>query len=426
MKKLLLFFVVFAGAAFAQVPNCQINFGPYTIPTVTPFSDNRVTNCAYWVMTYQVTGFSAISLQFESATGASVPGAFGAYSGTVTTGVNPSVSVACATPSNCTAVFTGAVGWYRVNLISATGSGTVKGTLQGYKAGIPLGGNPPPSGTACPGTVASPCVVAGTAADGAPVSGAPVQVGGFDGANAQTFLTDTSGRQIVVGAAATGAAVTGSPVLVGGSDGTNARTFLTGADGSMVPAHASPALVDGVTGVRSPTDDLSNPLFYRIVPFAWNGTTEDRLRTTALATMNPASTSTAVNQIGAQISEKGSRWVVNSHPATSAQATASIAAEASVRHVVDCVTFAEASGGAVTGATHFLSLRDGAAGAGTILIQWVAAIPTAGATGIQGLGPQSFCGLNLVGTTNTAMTFEFDAGVTNAIETVSISGFNVN
>jgi len=204
MKKLLLSFVVFAGAAFAQTPNCQINFGPYTIPTTTPFSDNRVTNCAYWVMTYQVTGFTAISLQFESATGASVPGAFGAYSGTVTTGVNPSVSVACGTPSNCTAVFTGAVGWYRVNLISATGSGTVKGTLQGYKAGVPLGGNPPPSGTSCPGTAASPCIVAGPAASGAAVSGAPVRIGGSDGTNTQDIKTDTTGRQVVVGAAAAG------------------------------------------------------------------------------------------------------------------------------------------------------------------------------------------------------------------------------
>jgi hypothetical protein len=34
--------------------------------------------------------------------------------------------------------------------------------------------------------------------------------------------------------------------------------------------------------------------------------------------------------------------------------------------------------------------------------------------------------LNLVGTTNTAMTLEFQALLTNLIESVSISGYNVN
>lgn len=377
-----------AGLAPAQVPNCQINFGPWTTLNQTNFSDNRTTGCVYWVMTYQVTGTPTISLEFDSAAGATAPGTFGLFAGTVNTGVNPSTSTTCSTPSNCTAVFTGAVGWYRVKLATMTGTGTVQGTLQGYKAGVPLGGNAPPSGTSCPGTAATPCVVDGVTAAGSPP--------------------------------------TTPPVLIAGQDGTNIRTVLTGADGSVVPAHGTSALVDGVAATRGPTDDLGNPLFNRSVPFGYDGTNQDRLRTTSVVNMPTAQTTTAVNQIGAAIHEKGSRWVVSSDPATSSQATASIAAEAGVRHVVDCVTFAEASGGAVTGATHFLSLRDGAAGAGTILIQWVVAIPTAAGTGIQGITPQSFCGLNLVGTTNTAMTFEFDAGVTNAIETVSISGFNVN
>ncbi len=73
--------------------------------------------------------------------------------------------------------------------------------------------------------------VVGDAANGAAVAGNPVLVGGSDGTDARTMLTDTSGRQQVVGAAAAGAAVAGNPVLVAGSDGTDARTLATDASG---------------------------------------------------------------------------------------------------------------------------------------------------------------------------------------------------
>jgi|SRR5882672_1082216 len=204
---------------FAQQPNCQINFGPWTTINVSAQFNNigfgANNACTYWVLQYQVTGFSAISLQFESATGATAPGAFGAYSGTVSSGVNPSISVACSTPTNCTATFTGMIGWYRMNLTSVTGSGTVTGTLQGYKTGYALGGASVPGG-GCPGTVGTPCVVVGNVADGSAVSGAPVRIAGSDGTNVQDVLTDTSGRPIVAGGAAAGAAPAGNPVLGAG------------------------------------------------------------------------------------------------------------------------------------------------------------------------------------------------------------------
>jgi hypothetical protein len=60
--------------------------------------------------------------------------------------------------------------------------------------------------------------VEGRAADGAAVTGNPVLIGGQDGTNAQSLLTDTSGRPNVVGAAAQGAAVAGNPVLIGAED----------------------------------------------------------------------------------------------------------------------------------------------------------------------------------------------------------------
>jgi hypothetical protein len=72
-----------------------------------------------------------------------------------------------------------------------------------------------------------PWTVQGDAANGAAVAGNPVLAAGYDGTDARTILTDTSGRQEVVGAAASGAAAAGNPVLIGGSDGTDARTIST-------------------------------------------------------------------------------------------------------------------------------------------------------------------------------------------------------
>jgi hypothetical protein len=96
-----------------------------------------------------------------------------------------------------------------------------------------------------------------TAAGSAPAN-PPVLTGGTDGTDVRTFLTDTSGQQKVlvensvavtgtfyqstqpisgtvtaVGDAASGSAVAGNPVLMGGSDGTDARTLLTDTGGQL-------------------------------------------------------------------------------------------------------------------------------------------------------------------------------------------------
>ena len=243
MKKLLMLTAVLVAMALPSLaqqvaPNCTINFGPWTDTNVTPVSFNGTTNCAYWVMSYQVSGFSAISLAFESAVGIQgAPGSFGNFSGTVTSGSNPSTSVSCATVTNCTAVFSGVVSYYRVNFPSHTGSGSIQGTLQGYKTFQGLGGNSP-SGSGCPGTSGTPCVVDGVTAAGSAPSTPPVLVAGQDGApgNIRTLQTDTTGRQIAVGAAAEGAALAGNPVRVCGSDGADCRTLKTDATGDLQTA----------------------------------------------------------------------------------------------------------------------------------------------------------------------------------------------
>jgi hypothetical protein len=70
-----------------------------------------------------------------------------------------------------------------------------------------------------------------------------------------------------------------------------------------------------------------------------------------------------------------------------------------------------------------VNVRDGATGAGTII--WTNQVVISAGTG-QNVAPINVCGLNLTGTTNTAMTLEFSASLANLIESVSISGYNVN
>lgn len=264
-------------ALFAQqpAPNVQVNFGPWTDLTTSQLVFNAGSlQAAYWVLSYQVTGFSAISLQFESATGpAGSPGAFAAFSGTVTSGVNPSTSVACGTPTNCTAVFSGIVGWVRVRLVSKTGSGTIQGTLQGYKTYQALGGNSPAGGSGCPGTVGTPCVVGGSAANGAALAGNPVLVCGSDGTNCRQFLVDGAGRLQVVGGAPSGSALNGNPVVTGGSDGTNARYILVDASGRQIvvggaasgsPVSGNPLLIAGFDGTNARSILVDGTGFLRV------------------------------------------------------------------------------------------------------------------------------------------------------------------
>lgn len=184
-------------------------------------------------------------------------------------------------------------------------------------------------------------------------------------AAAQIAATQTQGTS------ATGTALTGNPVLIGGSDGTNAQNATAASATNLVVA----------------------------------------------------TTLTARNNIGALLSEKGGRWAVISSPAVSTQATASIAAEASVKHVADCVSFSGGSTTAPALTALTINLRNGATGAGTVI--WTHTVIVSAATG-QNVAPFTACGLNLAGTANTAMTLEFSALLTNLFESVSISGFNVN
>jgi hypothetical protein len=90
--------------------------------------------------------------------------------------------------------------------------------------------------------------------------------------------------------------------------------------------------------------------------------------------------------------------------------------------VADCISFSAGSTTAPALTALTVNLRDGATGAGTII--WTHEVIVANATG-QNVPPFSTCGLMLPGTTNTAMTLEFSALLTNLIQAVSISGLNI-
>lgn len=142
----------------------------------------------------------------------------------------------------------------------------------------------------------------------------------------------------------------------------------------------------------------------------------------SLAVFPTALTLTARNAGGALMAENTSRWTVVSAPAVSTQASASIAAEAGVRHVADKVCFSAGSTTAPALTNLTVNLRDGATGAGTVIASFDVVITAAA---IQNVAPYCTPPLNLPGTTNTAMTLEFSALLTNLFESVTITGFNV-
>ena len=169
-------------ASAARGQDCIVGFSFTNVGNFpTAGYNNQTQGCTTWVLTYNSNGFSALSLQVDSAADAgNVAGAFGAFAGTVVPGVGTAVNPNTATNQGQT-IFTGYFPWIRVRLVSKTGTGSILGVLQGFKT--------PPVG-----------------------------------------VTNTTGNTTVVGAAATGAAPSGNPVYVAGLDGNGniiAPTFCT-------------------------------------------------------------------------------------------------------------------------------------------------------------------------------------------------------
>jgi hypothetical protein len=117
-------------------------------------------------------------------------------------------------------------------------------------------------------------------------------------------------------------------------------------------------------------------------------------------------------------------WTVVSNPGVNAQATASKAAVAGIRHICTGITASLSAGSTAPAAVEVsINLRDGATGAGSVVWTGVMSLPaTAGASA----APVQLSGLQIIGSVNTAMTLEFSAaGGANTFEAVSLQGFDM-
>lgn len=115
---------------------------------------------------------------------------------------------------------------------------------------------------------------------------------------------------------------------------------------------------------------------------------------------------------------QGNSLTVDSAPAASSQASASIAADQYSRHVADMICF---SGGATTAPTLTqltVVLRDGASGAGTVLATFQVIVPAS-----TGENVPPFCARfqnGIQGSAKTAMTAEWSASLSNEFEQVTL------
>lgn len=210
MKHILLGLALFAGAAAAQttppvLPDC----GPITFtftggngiaPTLpTAYFDNRSAQCDSWTLAYEAdAGLTGYTVAFQSSLGASTPSSFGSYTGntvnsSATFGTAASGKATYCDLATCTSGGTTVnTPWIRVLVTGASGTGTLRGVLYGYKTGYTGGtGAGAGGGGGGGGGCSSPCTVVQPTAS--LLNADVVQVG------APTF---TAAQQAVTGTAA--------------------------------------------------------------------------------------------------------------------------------------------------------------------------------------------------------------------------------
>jgi hypothetical protein len=193
--------VAAASAAVAQTPaqpDCPVRVFTFTGPIASANYNNTNQGCTVWVAGYQSLGFSVISLHFQS----SLDGVtWTDFAGDVVNGVNPqTVSPGSGDTRFSDTAASMSPGYFapyvRLNLASATGSGTVVAWFYGYRAGSAgnAGGS---SGGGGGGGCTAPCVVIGPDAAGAAPTQNGVQMNAYDGVDTQRVKSDTQGRLLL-------------------------------------------------------------------------------------------------------------------------------------------------------------------------------------------------------------------------------------
>jgi hypothetical protein len=148
-------------------PDCTAGFAFNATGSYTTYAN--VQGCVTWTVVYNSTGFSALSLVFQSAPGnpTGTPGSFVTYPGTTSTGVNPNINTA----GGVSVFANGAVStpFVRMTLTSASGTGLITGTIYGWRTGSGGGGGGG-GGSGCAGTVTTPCVTGAENSAGAAIT----------------------------------------------------------------------------------------------------------------------------------------------------------------------------------------------------------------------------------------------------------------
>ena len=204
--------------AFQGTPNCSQNLtftsaiAGASISAIQPGASN---GCAGYRLTWQITGFTAATVQFEGSQDNSSWAAID--SSLVQEGTNPTMWTS-ATKSN-TIVVRCYLPFVRVNITGVTGTGTIKTTIFGYagtSAQLDLGGGASgPSGPSGPA--------------GATGASGPSGAAGATGPSGAAGATGASGA-----AGATGATGPSGPAGTGGAN--PSCTFSTTATGCGTPS----------------------------------------------------------------------------------------------------------------------------------------------------------------------------------------------
>jgi len=141
-----------------------------------------------------------------------------------------------------------------------------------------------------------------------------------------------------------------------------------------------------------------------------------------------ANMATATQSDALKVASPGN-WATNQQPAVGALASAvRPAGGGGVRHVCNAISFSWSTDGTANGAAQQITvnLRDGASGAGTVLMTWSPARTTTTATDAGNSGSIHLSGLNILGSANTAMTLEFAGTASNHEQySANVVGYDV-
>lgn len=277
-----------AASSGAQATNWISGSPPAGSAGTSLVVDNRQVGCLDWIVTYNNTGFSALSLLFQAAPNSNgAPGTWAAYGGTINTGINPNT----ATTSAATDLTGAPYPFLRMNLTAATGSGVVSGKLYGWKkrpANVSVSG-----GT----IIATLSSVASAQADASTNTPRVLADGSSNAMTNPTYGFYLNGtgtwdraRGNTLGAFVQGNTIYGSPVtlgtfrpnLIGFLAGGAAYTPSASANGGFPVASATIlfAGADGLANNFRVQEDavVAGSVKYPVFPWVYNESSWDRIR----------------------------------------------------------------------------------------------------------------------------------------------------